>query len=76
MVVCQFSKCLPHCSKYKDPTTIPDNCMVWHDGCNTVTRTIKEEKLQADGSVTVSYENSKVTPYVCSPIATGEAKCL
>ena len=35
MVVCQYSKCLPHCTSYSDPTTPPDDCMVWHDGCNT-----------------------------------------
>ena len=78
MVSCQFSKCLPHCSSYHDPSKIPDNCTKWHDGCNTLTLTKKEEP-QIDGSITVSYvfdENSKSTHFMCSPIAWGKPRCL
>ena len=47
MVVCQYSKCLPHCEQFKyntDPESgrpiIPNSdiaptCKVWFDGCNT-----------------------------------------
>ena len=46
MVMCKYSKCLPHCSKYIDESNKPpDNCMSWSDGCNTCDLTKIEKPL-------------------------------
>ena len=77
MVLCQYTKCLPHCSNYQDKTKVPDNCTKWHDGCNHCELTRKEEMI--GGFKNVRYvldENSKCSMFMCSPIAWGKPQCL
>ena len=79
MVICQYSKCLPHCSKYKNNASPPDYCEGWNDGCNTCFLT-KSETPAADGQPgsVVKYtldENSVCSKFMCSPIAWGKPQC-
>merc|ERR1719409_848350 len=30
MVLCQYTKCLPHCSAFEDEYKPPQDCMVWY----------------------------------------------
>ena len=68
-VMCKYSKCLPHCSKYKDAWSIPDDCVKWFDGCNSCS-------IKKTNGVLQDKSQIECTSFMCSPIATQEAKCL
>ena len=77
MVICQYSKCLPHCTQYEDDATPPDNCMTWHDGCNWCELTAIETTLP-DGKPYTRYQlddQSTCSKMMCSPIAWGKPSC-